>query len=198
MVWGGGFEVEALVTAIPAGTQVLLGFNEPNFFAQANLSAAAAAELWPKLEAVADRRSLELASPAVNYCGGGCQETDPFKYLDEFFAACATCRVDYVAAHWYACDGPALRWYLDRLATYGRPIWLTEFACGDGADRSEAAQLKYMREAVGILESDERVARYAWFSGRTDAIPNANLLAASGELTALGQLYVELPSACGR
>ena len=33
--------------------------------------------------------------------------------------------------------------------------------------------------------------RYAWFSGRTMAVPNASLLGSSpGQLTALGQAYL--------
>ncbi|KYF60985.1 glycosyl hydrolase [Sorangium cellulosum] len=166
---------------------------------QANLSAAEAAALWPQIEEIADEKGLQLVSPAVNFCGGGCHETDPFAYLDAFFAACEGCRVDFIAAHWYACDRPALEWYLGELKRYRRPIWLTELSCGDGEDRSPEAQAAYMREAVPLLESDPDVFRYAWFSGRTEAIPNVDLLGASGELTALGALYVSLPHAerCG-
>lgn len=73
--------------------------------------------------------------------------------------------------------------------------WLTEFSCGDGNDRSLEKQKQYMQEALPILEGDAMVERYAWFSGRTTAIPNVNLLAADGQLTELGQLYVDLPHA---
>ncbi|WP_437976969.1 glycosyl hydrolase [Sorangium sp. So ce295] len=60
-------------------------------------------------------------------------------------------------------------------------------------DRSLEAQAATMREAVPLLESDPDVFRRAWFSGRTDAIPDVNLLGASAELTALGELTVSLP-----
>ncbi|WP_437280380.1 glycoside hydrolase family protein [Sorangium sp. So ce375] len=197
MVWGGRFDADKIKAEIPDGARYLLAFNEPNFFSQANLSAAEAAALWPRIEEIADEKGLQLVSPAVNFCGGGCHEADPFAYLDAFFTACEGCRVDFIAAHWYACDRPALEWYLGELKRYGRPIWLTEFSCGDGADRSLEAQAAYMREAVPLLESDPDVFRYAWFSGRTDAIPNVDLLGASGELTELGELYVSLPHAEG-
>ncbi|WP_437962435.1 glycosyl hydrolase (plasmid) [Sorangium sp. So ce119] len=108
-------------------------------------------------------------------------------------AACEGCRVDFIAAHWYACDRPALERNLGELERYRRPISLTEFSRGDGADRSPEAQAATMREAVPLLESDPDVFRYAWFSGRTEAIPNVDLLGASGELTALGALHVSLP-----
>jgi hypothetical protein len=150
--------------------------------------------LWPQLEQIADAHDLTLVSPAVNFCGGGCWDEDPFSYLDDFFAACTDCRVDAIAAHWYACDGPALLWYLGELEKYGLPIWLTEFACGDGADLSLPVQMQYMQDALMILEDNPNVARYAWFSGRTDAIPNVDLLGADGELTALGEIYVSAPA----
>jgi hypothetical protein len=197
MVWGGNFNPTQVKAQIPAGAKYLLGFNEPNFFSQANLSPTQAAALWPDIEDIAADKGLQIASPAVNFCGGGCHETNPFNYLDAFFAACQGCKVDFIAAHWYACDGPALTWYLGQLKKYNRPIWLTEFSCGDGMDLSLDVQKAYMMDALAILEADPDVFRYSWFSGRTTAIPNVNLLGASGQLTELGQQYVSAPYSQG-
>lgn len=188
---------------IPAGVKTLLGFNEPNFFSQANLSAVQAAAEWPKVQQIARDRGLKLASPAVNFCGpaSSCHDTDPFRYLEAFFAACPGCQVDYVAAHWYACDLPALQWYIGQLKSRfpDKPIWLTEFACGDGADRSLAKQKAYMQSAVPYLEGEPQVAKYAWFAD-ANAIPNVALTDGAGALTELGQLYTSLSSsaACPR
>ncbi len=196
MVWGDDFDESALVAAIPAGARYLLGFNEPNFYAQANLSASEAAALWPRVEAIAAERNLALVSPAVNFCGddanktGPCHETNPAQYLRDFFAACAGCKVDYVAVHWYNCDAPSLSWYLGQFEEFGRPLWLTELACAVGSDHSAAAQDRYARAAVPFLEQHPDVFRYAWFSA--DPIPEAKLQTPSGELTPLGQTYVEL------
>jgi hypothetical protein len=187
-------------SSIPSGAKTLLGFNEPNFFAQANLSAAQAAAEWPKVQQIAQSRGLKLASPAVNFCGpaASCHDTDPFGYLTAFFAACPGCQVDYVAAHWYACDLPALQWYVGQLKTKfpNKPIWLTEFACGDGADRSLAKQKAYMQSAIPYLESEPQIMKYAWFADQ-NAIPNVALTDASGALTELGQLYTSLSSSSG-
>lgn len=184
-------------SSIPSGVKTLLGFNEPNFFAQANLSAAQAAAEWPKVEQIARDRGLKLASPAVNFCGpaGSCHDTDPFNYLTAFFAACPSCQVDYIAAHWYACDLPALQWYIGQLKTKfpGKKIWLTEFACGDGADRSLAKQQQYLQAAIPYLEAEAQVAKYAWFAD-ANAIPNVALTDAAGALTELGRLYTSLAS----
>ena len=194
MIWDERFtDVGQAVAAIPSSSRFLMGFNEPNFFAQANLSAEQAAAQWPALEDIAGQEGLALVSPALNYCGGGCWDTDPFVYFDKFFAACPNCQVDVLAVHWYACTPEALSWYLGEMKRYGLPIWVTEFACGDAADRSLAVQKAYMQQAVAIMEDDPDVLRYAWFSGRTTALPNVNLLGNDGQLTELGELYASLP-----
>lgn len=193
----GDIDAERVQTAQQAGAQNLLGFNEPNFFEQANLSAADAARLWPQLQAIADSKKLALVGPAVNFCGddktktGPCHDTNPVNYLKEFFAACSGCRVDFVAVHWYNCDVDSLKWYLGQFAQFGRPIWLTEFACAYGGDSSVAGQEKYLREAIPVLEDDPNVFRYAWFSA--SPIPEAQLLDDNGKLNALGRVYVGLP-----
>jgi len=201
MIWTGppnsAIDVDQLVADIPAGSRYLLGFNEPNFGAQANLTPAQAAAAWPALEEIARARGLELVSPAVNYCGGDCNETDPFEWLDGFFAACTGCQVDYVAFHWYACSKDALATMLDRFEAYGRPVWLTEFSCLDSPDTSSSAQQRYMRDAVPLLEADPLVFRYAWFIARS--FPGSdpyNLFGAPGTLLPLGEDYVGFDGQC--
>jgi len=197
MISGGGTTIANDNKAIRADAKYLLGYNEPNFNAQANLPAAQAAADWPTLEAVAKAHNLKLVSPAVNYCGddktktGPCNDTNPVHYLQTFFAACSNCQVDYVAVHWYNCDGASLKSYLDMFDQFNKPIWLTEFACAYGGDTSPAGQEKYMREAIPILEARTDVFRYSWFSG--DPIPNARLLNADGSPTPLGTIYLGLP-----
>ncbi|RKH48527.1 glycoside hydrolase family protein [Corallococcus llansteffanensis] len=199
MAWGGTPTADQLASEIPAGSQYLLGFNEPNFKSQANKTPRQAAALWPVLEEVARRKQLKLVSPAVNYCGDCVSEdgvtfTDPVAYLDAFFKACQGCQVDAIAVHWYACDLGALKWYVGQFKKYNKPLWLTEFACGDrpASEITVDVQKKYMVDAITWLESEPSVERYAWFSGRNNEIPAINLLGASGELTELGRLYVTL------
>ncbi|RYZ37555.1 MAG: hypothetical protein EOO72_10480 [Myxococcaceae bacterium] len=200
MAWGGTPTVAQLESEIPAGARHLLGFNEPNFKSQANKTPRQAAALWPVLEEVARRKGLKLVSPAVNYCGDCVSEdgvtfTDPVVYLDAFFKACANCQVDAIAIHWYACDLSALKWYVGQFKKYNKPLWLTEFACGDLKPPTSITvdvQKKYMVDAIGYLETEPAIERYAWFSGRNNEIPAINLLGASGELTELGRLYVTL------
>jgi hypothetical protein len=196
MIWG----ASTLSGAIPAGSKYLLGFNEPNFHAQSNLTAQQAAADWPTLQSNERGAGAQIVSPAMNFCGpaASCNGTDPYQYLTDFFAACAGCEVDYVAVHWYNCDLPSLRDYLEpggNLAgfeQFGKPIWLTEFSCDGSA--TAAQQEAYMRAAIPYLESNPHVFRYSWFSA--DPIPNAKLVNSDGSPTALGQVYTSLAGGC--
>lgn len=197
MAWNEN-DLPKLAAEVPADAKYLLGFNEPNFGNQANLTPEAAAAAWPQITKFAQEHNLATVSPAVNYCGSPCNETDPFVWLDKFFAACPGCKVDYIAMHWYACDKSALTWYLGQFESkYDKPLWLTELAClDDPGDHSAAGQAAYMSDALAILENDPRVFRYAWFTGRSPSSPAIDLLGADGQLTPLGQEYVTHPQAC--
>lgn len=196
MIWGQK-SFAGLPAQVPAGTRYLLGFNEPNFGSQANLTPSQAAALWPQVEQYAKQHGLATVSPAVNYCGSPCNVTNPFDWLDQFFAACTGCQVDYIAMHWYACTPSALTNYLSTFESkYQQPLWLTEFSCLDASDTSEPVQEAYMKQALAILEADPRVFRYAWFTGRSTNTPSVSLLGADGALTPLGQTYVGFAGAC--
>jgi hypothetical protein len=198
MIWGGTFDTTKLASQVPTTAKYLLTFNEPNFGSQSNLTPQQAAALWPKVQSFAQSRGLSIVSPAVNYCGGNCNETDPYVWLSDFFAACQGCQVDYVAVHWYACTLGALTGYVKKFETqFNKPIWLTEFSCLDGSLPATATnEQNYMQQAVAALEADPMVFRYSWFTGRDNGSPGINLLgAASGNLTPLGQEYVDAPPA---
>jgi hypothetical protein len=206
MIWGSG----SLHSALPTGSTYVLGFNEPNFKSQSNLTAAQAAADWPSVEAAAKATGALIVSPAVNFCGSSssssqCSDptvTDPYTYLKDFFADCSGCEVDYIAVHWYNCDLPSLRAYIEGnvdaggglqgFLQFGKPIWLTEFSCD--SSHSVASQKAYMQSAVAYLENNPNVFRYSWFSASN--IPNAELTNADGSLTDLGKTYVALPQSC--
>jgi hypothetical protein len=204
MIWGSG----SLAGPIPTGSSYLLGFNEPNFKSQSNLTPQQAAADWPRVEALAKATAdIPIVSPAVNFCGSasnpsGCSDpsvTDPYTYLKDFFAACTGCKVDAVAVHWYNCDLPSLQAYIEGndgglqgFTQFGKPIWLTEFSCDNS--HSVAQQKAYMQAAVPWLESNPHIVRYSWFSATN--ISNALLMNSDGTLTDLGMTYVSLAQNC--
>jgi len=179
----------------------ILGFNEPNFIGQANMTPSQAAAAWPALQAIADQYGLKLVSPAVNYCGNCVSEngtvyTNPFKWLDDFFTACPNCRVDYIALHWYG-GGNSMTGYINDARKYGKPIWVTEFADWESTGVTAEVQKNYLAGTTNFLERDPAVFRYSWFIGRgpgATTYPYLDLYGpVSGTMTPLGQIYLDIP-----
>jgi hypothetical protein len=206
MRWGNQYSMSIVATGVPSDAGTILGFNEPNFGSQSNLAAQTAANMWGELESFADSRNppLKLVSPAVNFCGGDCHNAGPFEYLEEFFNACNGCRVDYIAFHIYVSCGAEegglqnnrAQWLINHVNNYkirfpGYPLWLTEFACQGNPSLDE--QTSFLRDAVEFLENEPRIMKYAWFAGRANNMVNVDLLGADGQLTQLGQTFVDAP-----
>jgi hypothetical protein len=170
MVFSGGGDVEKVRDRMKhikelheAGKiRAVLGFNEPDGKAQANMTVKRAVELWPELHA----EGLALGSPAA------IKATRP--WMREFMAECEKRdhRVDFVTVHWYAgLNVDALVRHLHEVHDlYGRPIWITEFGvadyqakdCHSGRFRPEQVQA-FMRKVLPALDALEFVHRYAWF-----------------------------------
>jgi len=183
----------------------ILGFNEPNFKSQANMTPTQAAKAWPALQKIAQKNNLKIVSPAVNYCStdgsvfeNGKYYTNPFTYLDDFFTACDTCQVDYIGLHWYG-SGNSIVNYVNTARKYNKPIWVTEFASWDYSNLVQNVddQIKYLAGTTNFLERDPDVYRYSWFIGRTQggitASPYIDLYGKNGMLTELGQMYMDIP-----
>jgi len=204
MAWNGGIQIETLRQYYRENPQVkyLLGFNEPNFIEQANMTPTAAAAKWPVLEEIAREFGLKIIGPAVNYGpnGGSVSEngiiySDPVDYLDAFFAACPDCQVDYIALHCYMSTVSSLKSFIDRFRKYDKPIWLTEFCAWDDGT-TEVSQRKYMADAVNYLETDPIIDKYSWFIGRwATAFPYMQTYGRNpGQLTNIGEVYVNMSS----
>jgi hypothetical protein len=93
---------DQMVSHIPAGSKYLLGFNEPNFAAQSNLTPKVAAQHWADVEYVASKKGLQIVGPAVNYCStssgnaGSCVKDEsgvmlqPYAWLEHFYNECSS------------------------------------------------------------------------------------------------------------
>lgn len=205
MAWGSTFNEEELRTYLTEhpGVKYLLGFNEPNFKNQANMTPAQAAEIWPRLEAIAEEFGLGLVGPAVNYSPDA-PYTDPTTWYDEFFELYPEARVDYIALHCYMVAADGMMNYINSVAErYGRKIWLTEFCAWDGlttdAESARKIQRDEMVRKVEALELSEHVFRYSWFKAKgADNYPYYALLKyknesqgiAAGTLSDLGTVYL--------
>lgn len=168
MIWGpDSVNADTLARAKSSGS-VLLGFNEPDFGSQSNMSVEQALDLWPQLQAT----GLRLGSPAV-----AVGAAEPGGWLDRFLAGARDrgYSVDFITLHWYGGDFSdaavgQLQGYIQ--AVYDRyhlPIWLTEYALirfGDGGSTypTDAEQAAFVTGSTAMLESLPYVERYAWFA----------------------------------
>jgi len=171
---GRWFNVANVVKQIPAGSKYLLGFNEPNFGAskgQSNLTAQQAASMWPQIEDIASQKQLRLSRQRSTIARGDCNQTDPFVWLDDFFAACPNCKVDYNRRALVRRHDQCARGLHHEDEEVNKPIWLTEFACADGGPYTPD-QVEDVRTASDALARarTERVPLFV-FSGRTDRHP---------------------------
>ena len=109
MCWNGGFNETTLRNYLSGhpGVKYLLGFNEPNFSSQSNMTPQQAADKWPKLEQIAADYNLKLVAPALNFSGEkvGGRTWSPYEWYDEFFRLYPTAKLDYLALHCY------MNWY---------------------------------------------------------------------------------------
>jgi hypothetical protein len=214
MLW----DLATLLDASPADSRYLLTFNEPNNSRQSRTLPSVAASAWRQIAGFATSRGLKIVGPSVEF--GSCPTcTDPGLWMTEFFFKCGSpqvCHVDFLAMTVHTCVLGDLTNALavlkqNQFAQYASKIWVTQFTCGQNADGSvptEADEEAYMSQAVGVLELDPSVFRYAWYTGRPvplaegGAAPSqpVDLLSpctnpcpagSAGILTPLGQAYVQ-------
>lgn len=120
MCWTQKYDEKRLRAYIQAHPSVkyLLGFNEPNFMYQANLTPKVAAARWPKLEQIAADYGLRLVAPVLNFTGDhvGGRAWTPLEWIDEFIKQYKQKhkrlpRIDCLALHCYMNWYSSHMWY---------------------------------------------------------------------------------------
>ena len=194
--WGGGETWDPYSTdnSIQKSTHIL-GFNEPDSTAQANLSVATAIADWPNLM----QSGLRVGAPAVSDSGVSGQGLDwLYSFMSQ--ANALNYRVDYVPVHFYKCGWSASQLYNYLLGIYqqtGKPIWLTEFNYGASwctpdtlTQAQEAAAIQQFVDTLDSAPFVERYAIYQWF-------PTNRAMVVNGALTPAGVVYHDKQSSMG-
>lgn len=196
MCWNGSYNANTIRDYCKnhPETKYLLGFNEPNFRDQANMTPKAAAAAWPKVQQLAKEFDLKIVAPAMNYSPDAPYYT-PESWMDEFVELVGLDAFDYVAIHSYG--GAGLISYLADFfyKRYGKPVWVTEFCLWQGNHTPEE-QISDMMASVEWMEKSDCVFRYGWFKAvgysTANAGPNYGLLVKKGanwELSEQGKVY---------
>lgn len=145
---------------------------------------------WPGMtcpmtptEAATIMRALNAKFPDVRWVGPSVSACHPhldprciqdgIEWMAEYTAWCPDCQAA-LAVHWYCTDGRDLAEYLNAMASFGYPLWLTEWGCDD------LAIAKRSLEIINLKTS-----RHAWFALRAGQA----LVDQNGNLTKFGEWY---------
>ena len=207
MCWNANYNADAIREYCKShpDTKYLLGFNEPNFTSQANMTPQQAAAEWPAVKALADELGLKLVAPALNYSPNP-PYTDPLKWMDEFVALVGLDSFDYTAVHNYGGLGVMQTIAGNFHDRYGKDVWVTEFCFWPGEQNNSyvapSTQIDSMVETLKWLETTPWIFRYAWFkaigNSNSNNSPNYGLLVHEGAgsdpwtLSEQGKVYVGL------
>ncbi len=199
MCWNASYNADNIRNYCKAHpeTKYLLGFNEPNFKNQANMTPEVAAAAWPAVQALAKELGLKLVGPAVNYSPDG-EENDPYNWYAKFVALVGNDAFDYIAIHNYSGGTDGMKGMIDKFyELYNKPIWLTEFCYWpSGVTITPSSQISSMVSQLEYLEKSDRVFRYAWFKAKgstTNSPAYALIVPKNGdgerELSEQGKVY---------
>lgn len=190
MCWGPGSApacVNDIQAAISSGSAHLFSFNEPDHPSQANMTPQAAAALHVQIVDSLST-SAEIGSPAVT------NGPPPMgiSWLEQFLDSCGDpCPVDFITYHWYgaAQDLDGLRKHTEDVIDLARrhgiiKVWLTEFGADAGTPADKAT---FLEQAMGYLDNNPAVERYAFF------MLSDGILLEGNRLSTLGEIYVRPP-----
>ncbi|OSS48992.1 hypothetical protein B5807_05457 [Epicoccum nigrum] len=175
-------------TAVKAGTTAVMGFNEPDIAAQANMTPEAACAAWKEyMNPIASAHpDVTILGPSVSNSGS---ENQGLQWLDTFHKVCPDAVVHASNIHFYDIYEEAT---IDRFkahvekaaANYGKPVWVTEFGLNPGsATEDQAAQ--FLKEAMSFCDESSLVEGYSYFMVGT----GENQLNTANGLSKIGQVY---------
>lgn len=174
---------------IGGNSSYLMGFNEPDYPGQAELTPEEAAPLWREIEALYPDK--KLVSPAPSQLD--------IEWLVRFRVVYRNLygenpRLDVLAAHCYEsfsyCQSHLL-WYENMARQWNIPeVWVTEF----NSVRRPASE---MQQLVEWMESEPEITRYAFFTNSTPNTYNCfphitTLFDVEGNLNQVGLWYKQI------
>ena len=199
MQWGAGNESTNINRAVSQGYRYFLGYNEPDMGGDvggSNMTVQTALNNWPLLSG----KNIHLGSPAPALCPAWSNGS----WFRSFMDGVDQSTFEFIPLHcYYGQYGGAdaantfLREVVDGTWNmYHKKIWITEFAINGWGYSNEYGRTKvkeFMETVIQGLNEREYVERFSWFSfNTTDGSNGASALwtNATGELTELGQVYV--------
>ncbi|KAF9452042.1 glycoside hydrolase family 128 protein [Macrolepiota fuliginosa MF-IS2] len=191
MLWGPKQIGDFTKLVKPGYANCAMGFNEPNQPGQADIDPGYATQLWWQYLNPLKDQGYFLVSPACT------NAPDGKTWMQNFLGNCNGCQVDAIALHWYGTDANEFIDYVtDFHTTFGKPIWVTEFACQDFSKNQQCSWDKvfsFMNTVTSWMDKTDYVQEYFAFGAMHDMYnvnPANQLLADNGFPTDLGRLYI--------
>ncbi|WRT69895.1 uncharacterized protein IL334_006886 [Kwoniella shivajii] len=197
MLWGAGTSDStdasrlSIFEAITTAPQYIMGFEEPDCstWGSANVAVSVAATLWNTLIGPWKAKGSTLLSPSMCH-----QAADAYTGYLSSFQSQITVPWDITNIHVNKNSMDGVKADIDYYYnTFGKPIWVTEFACVDDSssfipctDQSEINT--FINEIVALFESDSRVHAYAYSNG--DGLGDVWPMYQNGALSESGQTYI--------
>ena len=193
MIWGQGSFNTNINNAKNADSSYVLGFNEPDFTNQANMSVDQAISLWSSIM----NTGKKVGSPATGTWPSN--NTNWFQPFMTKINSDGNLNVDFVAIHCYPDDwngGKSMAdWFLSEVVDkawemYRKPIWVTEFSTS-GNGITEAGTASFLENVMPGLESRDYVERYSFFSFNRSTFAGGLWWYANGALSSAGEVYAQ-------
>ncbi|WWC66085.1 uncharacterized protein I303_108707 [Kwoniella dejecticola CBS 10117] len=197
MLWGAGTvdSTDAsrldVFKAISSTPQYIMGFEEPDCstWGSANIDVSTAAGLWNTLIGPWKAKGSTLISPSMCH-----QAAEQYIGWLGSFEKQISVPWDITNIHVNKNNMDGVKADIDYYwNTFGKPIWVTEFACVDDSssfipctDQSEINT--YINEIVDLFEGDSRVHAYAYSNG--DGLGDVWPMYSNGALSQSGQTYI--------
>ena len=198
MIWGKNNATQATIDYLNNLVSLekiknVLMFNEPDLESQSNMSVDEVVSFWPLLETLNVPISSPVTSAPLN------------NWMRDFMQAAISenLRVDFVAIHVYHKNNPTkfIELINEVYQTYGKPIWITEFAVRDTNATinnpniyTESYVLAYMENVLNELHELDYVKRYSWFDPNANnekypKLQTSDIINENNQLTTLGEFY---------
>ncbi|PVG04196.1 hypothetical protein CPB86DRAFT_778456 [Serendipita vermifera] len=168
----------------------VLAMNEVNEGSQANMSVEEGLRQWREYIMPMRERGTLLGSPSVTSAPSGKD------WLVQFTNSLGDNeKPDFYAVHWYDVDADAfINYVTDIHNTFGKSVWITEFACTDFSGQGRGCDVPaFTNKVKPFLENTDWIGSYAPFGfvGSMVGVSEDNrLMGWDGKLTGLGATWI--------
>jgi len=185
--------LEKVDEAVASGSTAVMGFNEPDHPAQANMDPATACQRWSEYmnPIAAAHPDVTIIGPSVTNAGD--KPNWGLKWYKSFMEVCPDAIWHATNLHFYDIyqEGEGDMGTVNRFKKHieegykltGKKVWVTEFGLNPGSSADDTA--KFLKEVMKYMDESDKVDGYSYFMVGT----GENQLSSGNGLSQIGQIY---------